>query len=531
MMTAGRWAGILCGAWLALAALVPGAAAKDGILDIGNGPPSETLDPHLAKGVHDARIIHELFEGLVVMDPATNILPGAAERWTTSPDGLTWTFTLRPDNRWSDGTPMVAEDFVAGLRRALDPATRAHDPRDLYAILHAEEVATGKRPPTDLAVAAPDDRTVVVTLWRPSPDILRNLASRTAMPVHRPSLAAHGTAFTRPGNLIGNGPYVLVENVPQSHVTLERNANWRAADTVRVPKVRFWQTEDASAALRRFRAGELDIAYGPPQAQVDWMRANLDGALRISPMQRTFYITLNFTKEPWKSSKALRHALMLAIDREALAEKVTRGVDRPAWTMVPPGTGGYEPTLPEWAGWTQAQRDARARELLAEAGFGRGGKPLSVELLYVTEEMRKQVSVALAAMWQSKLGIKVELMNQEGKVVWDRIRERTFSDLVYDSWTDGLPIRFLDLMLSTEVQNNGGYGNPAVDALLRKAEEERDTGLYHDLLRQAETLILQDAAAIPVLHSGGRVLVARTVQGWQDSPVQMTPLVFLGFTE
>ncbi len=512
----------------AAAALLAGAlsfpAAAERVLRIGNGPPSETLDPHRAIGIPDARIIQELFEGLVALDASGEVGPAAAESWATSADGLTWTFTLRADGKWSDGTPVVAEDFAHGLRRALDPATRAADPRDLYAILNAEEVATGKKKPAELGVRAVADRTLEIRLNRPSPDLLIQLADRSCYPVNRASLAKHGDGFARAGNLVGNGPFLLAENVPQSHVKLTRNPQWRAAGSVRLDALVFYQTEDAATALKRFRGGELDISYTSPITQVQWMRENLGPALRIAPTQRTFYLTPNFSKEPWKSNAALRQALSMALDRDILAAKVSRGVDSPAYSMVPPGTGGYQPARPGWAGWTQAQRDAQAKALLAQADFGPGGKSLEVELLYATDEIRKQVSVAVAAMWQKTLGVKVTLVNQEARVVWDRLRDRSFGGLVYDSWVDNLPVRFLDIMLSSEAQNNGGYDNPAYDAALGAAMATADRAQYHEKLRAAERLLLDEAAVIPVLFGGGRVLVADRVKGWQDSPTQMTPL-------
>lgn len=508
-----------------------GPALAAGVLDIGNESPSETLDPHRAIGTPDARIIHEMFEGLVMTSASGEVVPGAADLWTVTDDGLVWTFHLNPKGRWSDGSPVTAEDFVFGMRRALDPATRAADPRDLYAIVNAAEIATGKLPPDQLGVRVVDPAHVEITLARPTADFLIQLSNRTSFPVHRPSLEAHGDGFTRPGNLVGNGRFMLAENVPQSHVRLVPNPHHRNAAKVTLDAIVFHPTEDANTALKRFRSGELDISYSSPVTQVGWMRENLGAEFRVHPTYRTFYLTPNFTVEPWKSSAALRQALMLAVDRDILAEKVTRGIDSPAWTMVPPGTGGYQPPIPEAAKLTQAERDAKAKALLAEAGFGPGGKPLTVELLYSTDEIRRQVAVALAAMWQKTLGVKVTLTNNEARVVWDKLRDRSFDSLVYDSWIDRLPSRFLDLMLSAEFQNNGGYDNPAYDAALAAALSTPDRAEFHARMRVAEEMILAEAAVIPVLHAGGRVLVSSKVEGWADSPIMMTPLAGLGLKE
>jgi oligopeptide transport system substrate-binding protein len=503
------------------------SAWAGGVLDIGNGPPSETLDPHRAIGVPDARIIHELFEGLVMTKADGSVGPGAADFWTVTEDGLVWTFHLNPNGRWSDGSPVTADDFVHGMRRALDPATRAADPRDLFAVKNAEAVATGKLPPDQLGVRAVDPNHVEIELARPTADFLIQLSNRTSFPVHRAGLAQHGDAWTRTGNLVSNGRMMLAENVPQSHVKVVPNPHHRDRAKITLDAIVFHQTEDANTALKRFRGGELDVSYFSPVTQIQWMQENLPTEFRVHPTFRTFYLTPNFTVEPWKSNAKLRQALMLAVDRDILAEKVTRGVDRPAWTMVPPGTGGYEPTRPEWASWTQAQRDAEAKRLIQEAGFGPGGQPLEIEILYQTEEIRRNVAVAIAAMWQKALGVKVVLTNSEARVVWDRLRDRSFESLVYDSWIDRQPSRFLDLMLTAEFQNNGGYSNPAYDALIGEAMGTPEKAQYHERLRAAETMILADAAVIPILHAGGRILISPKVEGWEDSPIQMTPLAGL----
>lgn len=509
----------------------PGQALADRVLDIGNGAPSESLDPARSIGVHDARIVQELYEGLVMLEASGAVGPGAASDWSTSPDGLVWTFRLRPEGRWSDGSPVTADDFVFSLRRAVDPATRAADPRDLYAVKGAEAIATGKADPATLGVRAIDPLTVEITLERPTPDFLTQLSNRTAFPVNAKAIAAHGEGWTRPGNLVGNGPFSLAENVPQSHVKLVRNPHFRDPGSVKVDAVVFHQTEDANTALKRFRAGELDVSYTSPINQIEWMRANLGADLRISPSQRVFYLTPNFTREPWKSEPRLRKALSLTIDRETIAAKVTKGVDSPAWTMIPPGTGGYRPALPDWAKLSQAERDAKAKSLLAEAGYGPGGKPLEVELIYQTDESRRQVSIAIASMWQNKLGVKVNLVNQEARVVWDRLRDRNFDGFIYDSWIDRLGIRFLDVMLSAETQNNGGYANPAFDAKIAEAQSTPDQALFHERLREAESILLNDFAVIPIVYQGGRVLVSPKVRGWADSPIQLTPVRGLSLAE
>ncbi|MFV3075188.1 peptide ABC transporter substrate-binding protein [Niveispirillum fermenti] len=497
-----------------LALALPPAAAET-VLRLGNGPDSESLDPHRAVGAGDSRILTALFEGLLTPDAAGRMVPGAAESWTVSDDGLTYTFILRADGRWSDGSPVTAADFVYSWRRAVDPATRPLFADFLYPVLNAQAVAAGRMPPEALGVAALDMRSFQVRLAAPKPNFTDYLYHRATYPVHPPSVAAHGDGFARAGHLVSNGPYRLDSQRPQSHVGVVRNPHFHDAASVAFDKVLFFTTEDGQAELRRFRAGELDITETVPPSQLDWVRAHLGDALRLAPRAGINFIAPNMRVEPWKSNRALRLALSLTIDRETIAGRILRDGD-PAHSFVPPGLPDYDPALPVQAGWTQGARDALARTLFAQAGYG-PDRPLTVNLLYPTGEMNKQIAVAVAARWQSVLGVRTQLENQEFKVVMGRVRDGSYPGLVLRQWFWVFPEKYLEILRTREQHNGNGYASPAFDAAMAAADAATDRAGMARALRRAEALMLDDAALMPVLFATSRHLVAPRIGGWVDN--------------
>ena len=503
-----------------------GAALAGGILHRGNGPEPVSLDPYRARSLSDMHVLHDIGEGLVAVSAAGAVVPGAAERWETSPDGKVYTFHLRADARWSNGDPVTAEDFVFSLRRAVDPATGAEYAALLGVIAGAEAIRSGQE--TDLAtlgVAARDLRTVTVTLARPAPYLPQILAMPVAFPVHRPTLEAFGDRFMRPDHAVGNGAFVLAEWVPQSHVAVVRNPNFHHAGAVALDRVVFHATEDPAAELRRFRAGALDVTYEVPADQIPWIERNLAGAYRATPVLATYFYGINLGRAPLGAHPGLRRALSLAIDREALVAKVTRGGERPALGRVPPGMPGYVPADPPWARLTRAEREAEARRLFAESGYG-PGRPLRLTLLYNTNENHRRTAIAVAGMWRQVLG-EVEFAHdtREGRVYVQNRRQRDF-ELARASWFADLadPANFLDMFESAAgPRNEWGYANPRFDALLREAGTEPDAARRLALLREAEAVLLEDPPFIPLFHHTARHLVSDRVKGWADNALDLHP--------
>lgn len=493
------------------------------VLRRGGGPEPETLDPHRAEGVSSSNILRDLFEGLVAEAPDGTLVPGAAESWTTSDDGRTWTFRLRADGRWSNGDPVTAADFEFGLRRSVDPATLSKYSAILAPIEHAEAIIAGERPPTDLGVRAIDARTLEIRLNAPTPYLLGLLTHSSAYPVHRPSVEQYGSGFARPGRLVGNGAYVLTEWRVQSHLRLARNEQYRAnADTV-LDEVWYYTIENADAELNRYRAGELDMTSTVPARQIAWLRENLPEELRIAPYLGSYVFGFNMTQPPFRDNPALRKALVLALDREILTERIAGAGELPAFTWVPP-MPGYPATRPDWAGWTQAERNAEAQRLYAEAGYSRE-RPLRVQLLYNTDNNHRRLSAAMAAMWREVLGVEVELSNQEWQVFLQTRGERLDTQVFRYGWIGDYqdPYTFLEILQSRHGLNDMGYANPRYDELLARAAAEADATARLALLAEAERILLDDLPVLPLYFYVSKQLVRPWVAGFEPNLLDHHP--------
>lgn len=495
-------------------------ATAETVLHRGNGTEPETLDPQRLRGEAAGWIAYDLFEPLLTLDINGQPIPGAAESWTVSDDRLTYSFTLRANSRWSDGSPLTASDFVFAFRRLVDPRTNSDYSYFLWPVKNARAITEGTLPPEALAVEAVDDRTVRITLAYPNPAFLTSLQHTSCAPVSAASVAKFGDGFIRAGNLVSNGAYRLAEAVPQGHIKLVRNPNFHAKDSVYFDTVFFYPTENRETELRRFRAGELDLTYDVPDGQLDWLRQNMADELRIAGYLGNYFYGFNMTRAPWKDSRALRHALSLAVDRTALAEKITRGGERPAFGFVPPEVTGYSSPIPAYAAWTQEQRNAEAKRMLTEAGYGPGGKPLEVEITFNTSENHRKLAIAIAAMWQRTLGAKVTLTNQEWKVFIETRNEKSFTGVARHGWIADYDdaVNFLKLFHSgIGKQNPSGYSSPAYDALMDRAASEADPAKRQSIMAEAEAVLLDDLPMIPIFYYATQNMVSRQILGWNDN--------------
>ncbi len=491
--------------------------AAEQVLRKGNGAEPETLDPHRAEGVPAANILRDLYEGLTIEAPNGEVIPGAAESWTVSADSRVYTFRLRAAARWSNGDPVTAEDFVYGLRRSADPATLSEYSAILYPIENAEAVTRGELPPAALGVRAIDARTLEIRLHSPTPYLLGLLNHASTYPVHRPSVEQHGDRFARAGNLVGNGAYRLAEWQVQSHIRLVRNAYyWDDADTV-IDEVWYYPLENKDAELKRYRAGELDWTEDLPSRQIAWVKQNLPDELVIAPYLGSYVYGFNVTRPPFKDNLALRKALALAIDREVLTDKISAAGEIPSYSWVPPVTG-YTGQQPEWAGWTQAEREAEAQRLYAEAGYS-AAAPLRTQLLYNTDDNHKRLAAAIAAMWKSVLGVETELLNQEWKVFLQTRRRKETTEVFRYGWIGDYDdaFSFTELLRSAYGLNDMGYASPQYDALVEQASREGDPVRRRALLEEAERVLLADMPILPIYFYVSSRVVKPWVGGFQPN--------------
>lgn len=498
------------------------AAAAPSVLRLGNGPEPESLDPQRAESVSAFNILRDLYEGLTAVGADGAPIPAAAQQWEMSADGLEYTFHLRPGLRWSNGEPLLAEDFAAALRRAVDPATGSSYAQVLTPIRNAAAITAGTLPPAALGVTAADALTLRIVLREPAPYFPGVLAQPVAFPVYRPALQRYGRVFDRPGRLVGNGAYVLEQWQAQSHVSLRRNPQYWDDRHTRVDSVVYLPTEDLSSELQRYRAGDLDCTYTIPMSQADWVRRKFPAELHLTPYLGSYWYGYNLSRPPFQGKAELRRALSLAVDRELIAGKLLQGAALPSYGLVPRGTWNYTPQRPDWADWPRQRRLAEARRLYAAAGYS-DAHPLQVELRYNTQDDHRRVATLIAAMWKQNLGVQTRLVNEEWKVFLQTRRGRQATEVFRGGWIGDYDdaAAFLDILRSFDGKNDEAYASAAYDSLLAAAGGEVDIARRRVLLQQAEARLLDDMPILPIYDYQAKHLVKPYVEGWRDNPLDV----------
>lgn len=491
-------------------------------LTIGNTNDPATLDPHKSTGTWEDRIQSDLFMGLTQSAADGSKIPGMAESWEVTPDGLTWIFHLRKAV-WSDGVPVTAGDFVFSLRRVLDPKTASEYASILFLIQNAEAVNNGKAPLEALGVRAIDDRTLEIKLTHPAPYLPELTGHHVLYPVPEHIVKKYGDSWVQPGKLVGNGPYKLVSWKLGDNVHIVKNPTFWDADKVCVDEVRFYPTTDAISAERRVARGELDVNTDIQSNRIARLRKTMPGYVRTNTYLGVTYLAFNRgpkTKVPAFRDVRVRQALTMAIDRDFITKGLLRGGQEPANTMVPPGVANCKPSPgPYWASWPLEKRQAEARRLLAAAGYG-PDHPLKFELKHRNSADPMQFTPALQADWKL-VGVEATLAQQEGQISYADYRVRNF-EAADAAWVADYndPTSFLDLQRSNYgPQNYGDYDNPAYDALMAKADNEPDAEKRAVYLQQAETMMLNDAPISPIYFYINKNLVNPKITGWVDNIV------------
>ena len=484
----------------------------------GNGREPDSLDPQRARTDASMNILRDVFEGLTGVGPSGEPVPAAAESWTVAEDGRRYTFRLREGLRWSNGDPLVAADFVAGLRRLVDPATASPYAQALEPLVNASAVTRGEKAPEELGAAAPDSRTVVLSLEHPAPYVLGLLSHPSSFPVHASALEAAAGDAARPGQIISNGAFVLEEWVVGSHVAARRNRHYWNDAATRLERVHYLQVDDAATEFRQYRAGQLDVTYVVPPQQFRWIRENLGPQLHVSPQLSVYYYGFNLTRPPFRDSPDLRRALSLVIDRERLTSAVTGVGETAAYGWVPPGTADYTPQRFDYADWPYAERVAAARELYRRAGYSEQ-RPLEVEIRYNTGEVHNRLAVAVAAMWKETLGVQATLHAEEFRALLQSIQARSETQVFRSSWIGDYndAYSFAQLLQSDFGINLTGYSNPRYDGLLAEARTEPDPGRRRSILEQAEATMLADHPVLPLYFYVNKHLVKPYLRGWSDN--------------
>ncbi|MGI9481957.1 MAG: peptide ABC transporter substrate-binding protein [Hyphomicrobiales bacterium] len=502
----------------AVALALATSAFAESVYHRGNTADPETLDQHKTSTVYEANVLRDLYEGLVIYDAKAKVVPGVAESWEASDDGLIYTFKLRDNAKWSNGDPVAAEDFVYSLRRILTPDTGAKYANILYPIKNAEKVNKGEAKPEEVGVKAIDAHTLEITLEAPTPYFIELLTHQTGLPVHKASVEKYGADFVKPGNMVSNGAYVLESFTPNDKIVSVKNPNFHDAANVKIDKVVYYPTEDRGAALRRFQAGELHSNNDTPTEQIKFMKENLGNQFRVSPYLGTYYYAVKADKAPM-SDVRVRQALSMLIDREFLAEEIWGGTMVAGYSFVPPGIGNYgEPAYADYKDMSVIDKEDKAKALLKEAGFG-PDNPLKVEIRYNTSENHKNTAVAIADMWKP-LGVEVSLLNTDTKTHYAHLRDKGDFDVARAGWIGDYsdPQNFLFMVESdNDGFNYANYNNPEYDALMDKAAATVNLEERAKILFEAEKIFMRDLPFIPLLYYGSLNLVSDKLEGWHDN--------------
>ena len=492
---------------------------------LGNPGEPQTLDPHRYNLRLEETILTDLFMGLTTFAADGTTIPGAAESWQTSEDGLKWTFRLGDDLRWSDGEPLTADDFVFAYRRLLDPATAASLAYFMYPLKNAAAVNAGEMAPDQLGVIALDPHTLLLELEQPYPHLLERLLYPTAYPLPRHAIASHGDDWVRAENWVSNGAYRLRAWRPQAYVHLVANGYFQPAPAIE--DVYYYPLANEQTAYNRYRAGEVDAIASFPSGELESVRSELAGELRTSTQLSIIYLVFNTRTRPFSDPRA-RQALAMTVQPSVLTDKVQRSGNKPSSTFVPELVSGYDAVAAGHNQMPLGERVTQARRLLNEAGYSRSN-PLQITLRYISGAEAKRTALAMAAFWKP-LGVETQLHHAELKVHFSDLRQGDFQ-VAQAGWIgENNAEHYLSLLASdTGEVNYGGFADPEYDRLMAEARAEADLDSRNRLLRSAEIRASELYPVVPLYSIGVRRLVKPELKGWQANLRDVHPARFLSF--
>lgn len=480
------------------------------IADVG------TLDPHKATSAQDYTLSADLFAGLVGFGREGEIEPVLAESWSVDRELTRYRFRLRPNLRWSNGSPLRALEVVASFRRALAPATAAPYAYYLYPIRNAAQVNAGRMPPAALAVTAVDERTVEFLLDRPTIHFPQLLAMPVAAIVPIAHITANGEGWTEPEGFVGNGPYTLTYRRPLSALSVLANPAYVGQGVGGPRRVDYKVIESQAMAITRFRSGDIDVVEELPERQLPWLRARFPGAVRVDPLRSLYYLNVNLAIPKLRDLR-VREALSLAIDREVLVDRILRAGDQAAYTLVPPTVTGYASCATmSGHGVPHATRLARARMLLRQAGYGPDA-PLELELRYNASDTHRRVAIAVARMW-ADAGVEAQLLSTDFRVHFSDMESGNY-EIGRAGWSSDIddPFMFFYLIEGSSSSNDSQYHNPSYDRLVAQAMAAADPALRARLFCRAEALALRELPIIPIYFPSKKSLVSDRTSGWPQN--------------
>ncbi|MBB4052672.1 oligopeptide transport system substrate-binding protein [Devosia subaequoris] len=479
-----------------------------------------SVDPQIVEDVTGSELVRDLFEGLLNQNADGELVPGVATEWSANEDNTQWTFKLREDAKWSDGTAVTAGDFVYAWKRLVNPELASPYAwfGELMSIENAAEIIAGDMEPSELGVEAPDEHTLVVNLSAPLPYFPAMTTHASTFPSPQWVIEEHGDAWTRPENIVTNGAYVLTEHVPQERsVRVKSDTYWDAENTV-LETVTALVINDENQALTRFLAGELDRTEVPTGQYPRLKEEHPDAAISF-PRLCTYYYNVNLRENGPEALKdvKVRQALAYAIDRNVITDQILQGGQTPAYTFTPGATANFEvPSVP-FAEMTQAERDEAAKSLMEEAGYG-SDNPLELSILYNTSEAHREVATVIAQMWEQKLGVTTTLNNME----WNTFLEARGNgdyEVARAGWCGDYneASTFLDLMQTESGYNDSAYSNEEVDSLLSEAKTLTDPSANYT---RVEEIVAEEMPVLPIYHYAGVYMLNPQIQEWPVNNVE-----------
>ena len=501
----------------AMAATVPDGTklATDQVFNYMVLDKINSLDPQIVEDVDTSYVVSDIFEGLYNEDAKGHLVPGVATGYDVSTDKTVYTFHLRPEAKWSNGDPVTAADFVFGWQRAVDPKTASPYAYflPLGSVLNSQDIIDGKKPPTDLGVKAVDDHTFQVTLSGPTPYFPLMTTHPTLFAVPTAVVQKFGADWTKPENIVGNGAYTLKKIRPASACTLERSKSyWDDSHTV-LQTVNFITSTDDEAAVTRYKAGELDQT-DIPAGQYPTLKTAMGDEAHSLPWTCTYYYIVNERPDgpEWARNPDVRAALNLAIDRDIIVNNITQSGEQAAYTLTPSFVTGFKaPSDLAIADLPQADRDAKAKELMAKAGYG-PDKPLSIAIISNPSSRHNAIGTAIAQMWKEKLGVDTSYSTEEFATLLADRHAGNFQ-AAREAWCADYneASTFLTLLLSTSEQNHSKYSNPEFDKVMEASKTADDPNVNYT---QAEAIIAKDTAVMPIFWYAKATLLKPYVGGF-----------------
>lgn len=491
-----------------------GAGGTDQVLRYALEAEPATLDPAKSTAIPESLVELQIFEGLTRLDAKDQPVPGVAEKWDVSPDGLKYVFHLRSNANWSNGEPVTAHDFEFAWKRALNPEFASENAYMLFSLKNAQAYNEKKLATADqVGVKAVDDHTLEVTLEKPIAYFLNLVAFHAFYPVHQQTVTANPDKWAVDvQTLIGNGPFKLTKWVHSGNIEFAKNDQYWDAAQVKLANMEWPISDSQTTRLALIENNQVDMMVEPPVVEHD--RLNQAGLLKISPFLGVYYYVFNTQKAPFDNVK-VRKAFALAINRDALVKNVIKGGKQPAYAWVAPGlvNPATGKDFREEGGNYAVEDAAQAKNLLAEAGYPEGNGLPPVTLLFNTSEIHKSIAEAIQEMWKQNLGISVTLTNQENKVFLESRTQGEFQ-IARASWTGDYadPMTFMDVF--KDPGNDAKYNNPAYNRLVDQAQSTTDQKVRMAAMHEAEKMLFDDAVIIPIYFTTQPFVAKPYVKGY-----------------